>query len=153
MPQRKIIMCVGMKAFHLLACEGKYFNLEDTVTCKAFTGLVLREQGWNAFEDTQVPRDTNPSLHLYLNQKNSIETNFSAREYYLNRTQSFQLLDEKLVFYEPREKWVECYHKITHGLQASRVLISHIPEQAQKSLGCLIIVKAFFILSHNQLFM
>lgn len=33
------IMCVGMKACHLLVCEEKDLNIEDTVVCKALQDL------------------------------------------------------------------------------------------------------------------
>lgn len=127
------------------------FEYRGHNSLQSITGLVIWRQDSNAFEDTQVARDTNP--HLYFNQKNSIENKLSEREYYLNRTQSFQLLDEKLVFYEPRKKWVECYHKIAHGLKAPRGAdISH-PSASSKTLSLLDNCQRCFNVSHNQLFM
>ena len=37
-------MCVGMKACHLLVCEEKDLNIEDTVVCKALQDLWYEDR-------------------------------------------------------------------------------------------------------------
>lgn len=39
MPQEKIIICVGRKAYHLLVYEEKDLNIEDTAVCEALQDL------------------------------------------------------------------------------------------------------------------
>lgn len=44
MPQRKIVICVRMRACHLLIYKEKDFNIEDTVVCKALQGLQYEDR-------------------------------------------------------------------------------------------------------------